>query len=90
MLIFDENTMIRAKFSNSFVLCDSEHGIAKSDVDDNIDSDNYEFVETEAGQECWVICGLFSETYGTSAMTFVYIPKLDFATNVLSTYVTLD
>lgn len=87
MLIFDEDTMLKAKFSTSFVLCDGEFGIAQADEDGNIDSGSHEFLETDVGQECWIICGLFSETYGTNAMTFVYIPEFDFATNVLSVYV---
>lgn len=87
MVIFDENTMVRARFKSSFVLCGSEYGIAPSDEDGNISESEYEFVETRAGQECWVFSGIFSENYGDNAMIFVYIPELDYATTVSSSFI---
>lgn len=86
MLIFDENTMVKAEFTRSFVLCDSNHGIALADEDGNISESEYEFVETREGQECWLISGLFAENYGDNSMLFVYIPELDFATCVCADY----
>lgn len=89
MVIFDENTMIKSRFNSSFVLRGDEYGIAISDGDGNISESEYEFVETRAGQECWVFSGIFSENYGDNAMIFVYIPELDYATTVLSSFVVI-
>lgn len=85
MVIFNENTMIKAQFNSSFVLCGDEYGIAISGEDGNIGE--YEFVETRAGQECWVFSGIFSENYGDDAVLFVYIPELDYATTVVSSFI---
>lgn len=86
MLIFDENTMVKAEFTRSFVLCDSNHGIAIADEDGNISESEYEFVCTCEGQECWLLSGLMAENCGANAMLFVYIPDLDFATCVCADY----
>lgn len=87
MVIFNENTMIKAQFNSSFVLCGDEYGIAISDEDGNISGS--EFVETRTGQECWVFSGIFSENYGDNAVIFVYIPEFDYATTVLSSFVVI-
>ena len=89
MLIFDENTMMKAKFNTSFVLCGGEYGVAPSDEGGNISETEYEFVETRTGQECWVFPCIVSEDYKGNAKLFVYIPEIDWATAVLAKFVTV-
>ncbi|WRQ13090.1 hypothetical protein [Vibrio phage vB_VpM-pA2SJ1] len=86
MINFDEKTMTKATFNQSFVLSDETYGITK--IDDDGDPAG-EFHETEEGQECWILNNVECESLNSHEMVFVYIPEVDYATVVLTQYVDL-
>ena len=85
MIVFDENVMLRRKFNTDFVIEGGGYGVCSVDDDGYIESESC--IDAHDGQECWVICNIFCEDYQGNSMTFVYIPDIDFATTVLSKFI---
>lgn len=84
MILFNEVTMDKATFNNSFYVADSQYGIAKAEGGE-LEAD--EFQDTYIGQECWVMNDIQADDYKGEHQSFVYIPEYDFATCVLTKFI---
>jgi hypothetical protein len=83
-LIFNEQTMKKAKFIESFVMESDDKALF------NIDRDRLpcdEPVETDIGQECWILDGECEAGFMNQNTVFVWIPEFDTGAVVLERYV---